>query len=216
MNEIKERIIEEQKSIIGIVPVMNMKNFVMLLLADLASKSKIYHLDGRKTKTACLSADYKRIIEDIMYQENGWGIKFAELINIYTYYEFQQEWEEKLGRTLKEVLDKLHKEVTYDYERDIIEIEFTEEEIDNIKSTYDEKTLEVMDHFSNLIVGYVFNRKFKLDKKDLNRTKNRLQYSNENISKICELTRRYNLYLEENFNKLNKNRVIKKDFKSRN
>ena len=215
MNEIKERIIEEQKNIIGIVPVMNMKNFVMLLLADLASKSRIYHLDGRKTKTACLSSDYKRIIEDIMYQENGWGIKFAELINIYTYYEFQQEWEEKLGRTLKEVLEKLQKEVIYDYERDIIEIEFTEEEIDNIKSMYDEKTLEVMDHFSNLINDYAFSRRHKLDRKNFHKSSARWNYYIDELEKRTEYSNRLVIAkslanTEESVDEKNNKSLIKK------
>lgn len=50
----KEMIINEQKSIIGIKPVVDMKHFVMLLLADLASKSPIVYFDDCDIKTACL------------------------------------------------------------------------------------------------------------------------------------------------------------------
>lgn len=186
MNITRNRIKKEQEEFIGVIPIMDMKHFIMLLLADLASKSKIYHLDGSKTKTACLSTDYKRIIEDIMYQENEWGIKFAELINIYSYYEFQAEWEAKFGKKLRKVLDELNKEFYYDFERDVIEIEFAEEEIDNIKKMYDEKTLQVMDHFTNLIDSYSFSRKSKLDNKIYNRTESRYKYEREELKKRAE------------------------------
>ena len=82
MYQERSNIKKEQQQIIGIVPAIDMKHFVLLLLADLASKSPIIYFNDCNIKTACLSSDYKRIIQDIMYQENGWGIKFAELIDI--------------------------------------------------------------------------------------------------------------------------------------
>ena len=45
----RERIKEEQRKIIGIEPVIDMKHFVILLLADLASKSHIYIILANQT-----------------------------------------------------------------------------------------------------------------------------------------------------------------------
>lgn len=174
-NEIRK----EQEQIIGIIPVMDMRNFVKLLLADLASKSKIYKTNGNKY--AHLSTDYKKIIEDIMYEENGWGIRFATLINIHTYYEFQSEWEQKLGRTLKKVLTELNKKMEFDYENDKIIIEFTKEEIDIIKSQYDVETLEVMDHFSNLMDNIIFKRNYGLTRREMDRSVARYQNHLEDL-----------------------------------
>lgn len=130
-----------------------------------------------------LNADYKRIIEDIMYQENGWGIKFAELINIYSYYEFQLDWERKLGKTIQRVINNLHKDFRFDFENDSIEIDFTEEEIKNIKGNYDNHSLEIMNHFSNLIASYAFSRRYKLDRKEMDRSDSRFQYRLEELQK---------------------------------
>lgn len=172
----KERIKDEQQKIIGIIPVIDMKHFVTLLLADLASKTPIIRFDENKIKTACLSTDHKKIIENIMYQENGWGIKFATLIDIYSYYESQSDWEKQLGKTIEDVLNELNKEFIYDFEYDIIRIDFTEEEIKNIKSQYDKATLEEMDHFSNLMNDKIFTRNWSLEMNEINRNSNRLRY----------------------------------------
>lgn len=185
----KEKIKKEQQQIIGVIPLIDMKHFVLLLLADLASKSPIIYFDGRNTKTACLGMNYKEIIEDIMYQENGWGIKFATLINIYSYYEYQSDWEKKLGRTIENVLRELKKELIYDLENDRILIDFTKEEIENIKSGFDEETLENMDHFTNLISGPETTRTFKLEMNEMNQNINRGMYQYHQ-SLVYELRRR--------------------------
>lgn len=169
MNFAHERLNKENKKNIGIEPVVDMKHFVMLLLVDMARKSPITYFDGRKTKTACLETDYKRIIEEIMYEGHGWGIKFAEFIDIANYYEYQIEWEEKLAKTIKEVCDELGKELRLDIEYEYIEIDFTKEEIENIRSHYDQHILETMDHFSNLMYSPVFRRKFKMETREMNR-----------------------------------------------
>ena len=172
----REKIKEEQRKIIGIEPVIDMKNFVLLLLADLASKSHVIYFNGNKNKTACLSTEYKKIIEDIMYQENGWGIRFATLINIHAYYEFQTDWEKKLGKTIEKVIKELNKEFVYNFENDRIEIEFTPEEINNIKKNYDEETLTIMEHFSNLINDSIFTRTWNIEMNDMDRSINRSMY----------------------------------------
>lgn len=171
MNFMRERLKKENKKNIGIEPVVDMKHFVMLLLADMARKSPILYFDKSKhnIKTACFETDYKRIIEEIMYVENGWGIKFAEFIDISEYYECQIDWEEEFDKTIKEVCAELGKEYYFDIESEYIEIDFTKEEIENIRSHYDEHILETMDHFSNLMYAPVFRRKFKMEMKEMSR-----------------------------------------------
>lgn len=173
MNYIKEKMRAENKKNIGIEPVIDMKHFVLLLLADLASKSPILHFDGSNTQTACLGTDYKRIIEEIMYAENGWGIKFAELIDICSYYEYQIEYEEKLARMIKQVCSELNKEYYFDIENDRIRIDFTNDEIENIKNMYDEHVLETMSHFTKLMSAPAFSRKFNMEMKELSRSRDR-------------------------------------------
>lgn len=175
-------ICNEQRKIIGIEPVIDMKNFVILLLADLASKSPIIHYNNPNIKTACLNIDYKKTIQDIMYEENGWGIEFASLINIYSYYEFQLEWEKKLGSTIKKVLYELNKQPELDFKNDKIRINFTEEEIKKIKNRYDNETLSIMDHFSNLIQSSVFDRKANIEINNLLISDARYLHNLENLS----------------------------------
>lgn len=169
----KNNIIDDTSYFEDITPLLDMKHFVELLLADLASKTPIIYLDGRTTKTAVLSFYYKDIIQNIMYSNNGWGIKFAKIINIHSYYEYQQDWEKKLGNTVRKVLKDLNKEINYDLAYDNFYIEFTSEEISNIKKNFDSETLLIMDYFSNLVGCNSMNRNALLNIKQLERSINR-------------------------------------------
>lgn len=157
----------------NINPIIDMEKFIMLLLADLASKSPITCFDNHDYKIACLTTDYKRVIEKIMYEENGWGIKFGQLIDIKQYYDNQIEWENEFAIAISKVLEKLNKQTNYDFMCDNIEIKFTNAEISSIKSQYDEDVLELIDHFSNLLSNYIYSRKFDIDERDIKRFINR-------------------------------------------
>lgn len=158
---------------IDITPVVDMKGFATLLLADLASKEEISQ--NGEVKHAHLPMDYKNRIEKIMYEENEWGIKFSGLLDINEYYEHQIDWEQELGKTISNVINELGKkdQTTYNLELDTIEIIFTDEEIKEIKSRYDEETLEIMDHFSNLIDDYSFSRELEIDRREMDRNSKR-------------------------------------------
>lgn len=175
----KQDIIEEQRHLIGIEPVMDMENFVLLLLADLARKSKIHYFDNQELMIACLPLNYCEIIEKIMYEENGWGIKFAELIDIYSYYECQSDWEQKLGKIITKVIKDEALNSNLILEHNHIEIQFTNTQIKEIRNRFDEDTLIVMDHFSNLLDDYTFSRKGQVTNKELNRHMNRLKYETD-------------------------------------
>lgn len=144
---------------------LSIKEFALLLLADLASKSKIKYFSNENIKIACLNIDYKKIIEYILYQESNWKIEFSKLIDMYYYLNFQGEWERDLGRTIGKILKELNKELNYDLENDVIKIEFTKDEIDNIKGEYDCEILKIMDHFSDLVNDSIFTRKYQLEQK---------------------------------------------------
>lgn len=158
---------------INITPVVDLKGFVTLLLADLASKTR--NIWTENTKYAFLPMDYKNRIEQIMYAENGWGIKFSKLIDINEYYEKQRQWEDNLGEALSETLSELKKDspISYNFQTDTISIPFTIKEISKIKQRYDNEVLEIMDHFSNLIEDYAFSREFKIDSREMDRNNKR-------------------------------------------
>ena len=172
----KRDIIEEQRNLIGIEPVVDMKNFVLLLLADLARKTKVYDFQNPNLKVALLPLEYRDIIEKIMYEENGWGTKFASIIPIYYYYENQREWECKLGKMIKSVLNEENLEHDFDLEYNCIRVYFTEDRINEIRSRCDSMLLEVMDHFSNLVSSYTFSRNAKIEDRESERMMNRLKY----------------------------------------
>lgn len=160
---------------IDITPIVDMKGFVTLLLADLASRETLYIFNGPNKKQASLPMDYKSRIEQIMYMDNGNGIKFSKLINIEDYYEHQIKWEQELGKTISDVINELGKkeQTTYNLETDTIEIIFTEEEIEKIKSRYDRETLEIMNDFSRSIDDYTLDRKFLINQRESQRFMNR-------------------------------------------
>lgn len=147
----KDEVMEEQKHIIGIEPVMDLSNFALLLLADLARKSKIYNLESSNLLLAFLPLNYAEIIEKIMYEKNGWAIKFAELIDIYNYYEYQNIWESEFGEAINKVIDENNLNYYLNFKYAGVEIAFTKKQVEDIRSNFDDETLDIMDHFSNLV-----------------------------------------------------------------
>lgn len=172
----KKDIIEEQRYLIGIEPVVDMKGFVLLLLADLARKTKIHDFQNPNLKVASLPLEYCNIIEKIMYKENGWGMEFSSIIPIYFYYENQRVWECKLGKMIKFVLKDKNLEHDFDLEYNCIHVYFTEEQMNEIRKECDSVLLEVMDHFSSLVSSYAFSRDAKIEDRESERMMNRLEY----------------------------------------
>ncbi len=164
-----------------VFPVVDMKGFTRLLLADLASKSPIIYLNGCKDKIACINNDYKARIEDIMYTDNGWAIKFSKLIDIKYYFNNQLSWEHQFSLALQSVLTELNKEWFYDFEYDCIKIIFGQNEIDEIKKDYDDDTLEIMDHFSSLLSNVSMGRKGQLEKKEMTKRLNKQREMNRSF-----------------------------------
>lgn len=148
-------VIKEQK-------VLNLKDFVYLLFGTLATNSRLTDLEDRSKKIMFLPAQYKQIIANILCAENGWKERFSSLIDIEEYFDNHFVWEINLSYVIKEVLMELKKTFEYDLVFDRLLLSFTYEEINAIMSRYaDDEIKNRMDHFSNLLVDYIYTREFQ-------------------------------------------------------
>lgn len=179
-----ETIVKEQKHIIGIEPVIDIYHFALLLLTDLALKSDLCDLNNPDIKKACLPLEYLDIIEEIMYEENGWGILFNELIDSPVYYEYQDEWEKDLGRNIKKVLMEESLKYDIDLESNRLVIDFDLNKIILIRSMFDKKSLQDIDCFSQIIMDYLLCRRNELDNKLFGRKMSRLKYDSSNFNNL--------------------------------
>ena len=165
---------------------MDIKDFTYLLLAMLANKSKVINLRYKSIKTVSLPNTYKESIEKIMYQGNGWEKDFSILIDTEEYFENHYKWEDKFSRCLKAVLKELGKVVEYDVVNDRLYIKFKQEEIDKILIRFqDEEINDKMDHFSSLVIDFIFTRSYKAMLKDFEEIKER----NSEIKPITKFQR---------------------------
>ena len=142
--------------------VITIEDFVYLLLATLANKSKIIDLSDRSKKIVSIPSNYKQIIENILCAENRWNEMFSRLIDVEKYFDDHFDWERELAITLRIVLETMNKNIEYDFERDLLLINFTQEEIEKIMNRYEDEDLKnTMDHFSNLLTDYIYTREFQ-------------------------------------------------------
>ena len=141
---------------------LSINEFVYLLLATLAQNPRIFDMKDRSKKIISLPIQYKQIIENILCADNGWKEEFSVLIDTEEYFENHFAWEQKLALTLKQALIDLNKTFEYDFEYDKLLISFTQEEINMILSQYPNEELKnIMDHFANLLVDYIYTREFQ-------------------------------------------------------
>lgn len=143
---------------------LSLEKFSLLLLATLANNSKMIYLrkKDRNKKTACLPANYKQTIENILCEGNGWEKTFSCLIDTKAYFENHFLWEWQLSLVLKKTLQKLNKNIEYHFTTDSLYITFTQEEVDIILNSFKNKHIkETMSHFANLIVDYIYTREYK-------------------------------------------------------
>lgn len=152
---------------------MDIKDFTCLLVAMVANKSKKISLIDSNIKTFSLPSSYKETIEKIVGENAEWRDSFSVLIDIEEYSYNNYDWEDKFSRCLKDMLKEMGKKVEYDLVYDRIEVEFRQEEIDDILAGYtDEKVNDKMDHFSNLLVSHIFTRNYLAMMKQIEQSKN--------------------------------------------
>ena len=134
---------EDNGHFFDVEPVIDLEHFVELLLVTLANKDRLQpsFIDKRIKRHAILSTDYKKKIENTMYDEDSKC--FTKLIDYFDYYEHQSKWEMDISECLKKYSDR----IKYNFEFDYLEIEFTINEIKEILSKYDVETKETMEVF---------------------------------------------------------------------
>ena len=88
----KRDIIEEQRYLIGIEPVVDMKNFVLLLLADLARKTKIHDFQNngvflaRKCKILWLKGGFSKRKRLILELKGGFLKRKCMILKVMGYF----------------------------------------------------------------------------------------------------------------------------------
>lgn len=167
---------------------VSMELFVEALWVLLARESQTIDFNRPNIKIAALPTNYKEIIETILKSYNNWPIEFSKLIDINLYFERQSEWEEEFSNALEKFVVSSNKKLKYDFQFDYIELEFTEEEIEQKLSMYDAEFLSTMNHFVNIIKSYGVNRKSDLRMKESERNLSRkfIQVSDTSFSNTWE------------------------------
>ena len=141
---------------------MDLNDFVSLMLVTLAIDSKIIDILNKNKKIVSFPSQYKQIIENILYMDNGWKEEFSVLIDIEKYFADHFRWELEFSNAFEKVLLDLGKDIQYDFLTDDLLISFTQKEIDMIKNKYQDETLNnIMNHFTNLLVNCRYTRKYQ-------------------------------------------------------
>ena len=141
---------EALKHYYNVEPLVDMKCFVELLLADLASKDTKIFTGNSGYRTASLSADYKDLFETIIYKKEL-GREFSCFIDLDFYYSNQLIWELEFKYEIIKFANKPNKIIKTDINNNTIEIDLTLDEINKIKSQYDKDLLEKMDYLTDLL-----------------------------------------------------------------
>lgn len=143
----KNKIIEDERKIIGIEPIIDIEHFALLFITELVNEGKIYKTKNHDLKIASLPSDYISIIDNIMHDEDKFNIKFAEIIDIYSYYNDNNKWKKEFADSIKNVF--FNKSLPYiaDNSNYSFSVSIKQEEINKIKSEYDLETLEIMKEF---------------------------------------------------------------------
>ena len=141
---------------------LEQSRFAELFLATLAYKTSIIYFYKTNKKMAQLPSDFKKTIETIMFCENGWGIRFSTLLDSEKYYKNQYGWENDFSNAISTYLKGKNKSIEYDFFHDAVLIQFTDQEISEIRSLYDEDILGIVDHFVSLVQNFSENRSHDL------------------------------------------------------
>ena len=154
----------------SVEPVVDIDHFVELLLACLANGTYpiVYIPKKKEKKSADLPVNYLTCIEKIL-TEQEFGYYFAELIDFRTYYEHQLAWEDKFKKAISDYLKRNNKELKFNLEKNIIQVEFTKEEIEETLASYDQISIEKMERFCRLITHYGNHHQAMLERKESER-----------------------------------------------
>jgi len=79
----------------------------------------------------------------------------------------QSNWERDFGSEINKYLAE--RKVTYDFCLNYFSFDITPEEIETVLKKYDEKMIEIMEHFTNLLTAPCYERRFLLLQKESKR-----------------------------------------------
>lgn len=131
-------------------------------------------------KTA-LPADYKIGIEEMMYSDEFKKI-FSPFINLTIYDDNIDVFLTAFAKSLEKFVQENQKNVSYDFFNDAIEIDFTQDEKNNILSEYDIQTINRAKYFCNLIKRLPYDAKVRRQLENSNNVfrKKFMKYLNRN------------------------------------
>jgi hypothetical protein len=152
---------------------IDMKDFAKYLLLELANHSMVVNYDNPSIKTCSLPVNYKQIIKEIMYKDNGWGLAFSQLIDINEYYENELSWEEKFSNNLSLIIKESHKPAFYNWNYDTLEFKFEQGEINSALVDLDLNVKSRIEQFACLMLHIYNSRRKSLEVKYARRLENR-------------------------------------------
>ena len=131
------------------------------MIASMAEESPIIFLGNPDKKMCVLPASYKQNIQNIMCANNGWLEEFSVLIDTEEYLADHFGWELEFSMALEQTIKKLGKSFEYDFKGDMIKIEFTSKEVEDILSKFSNKTRNTLNHFSRLVRDRIYTRQYQ-------------------------------------------------------
>lgn len=123
-----------------------MEHFVSLFMAISAIRSDSSS-DG--VKSIYIPIDIKPVIKEALSYEN-YHQYFSEIINMDVYLENPQAWIDKFEETLNLYFKNSNRAINVNSDTDKIELYYTQNEIDEVVSKYNDSTLKSMDVFVKL------------------------------------------------------------------
>lgn len=142
--------------------VLEINDFVYLMLATLANNSNYISFNNLGSKYACLPSNYKQIIENILCESSYLNEDFSCLIDIESYFKNHFMWENRLSYFIKLILAELGKNIEYDVENDNLLIAFDNKEINDILNKYNDDVVKnKMSYFVELLNSYIYTREYQ-------------------------------------------------------
>lgn len=141
---------DDIKHYYDVVCKLTMKNFVEILMADLAKNSFIYDINTTD-RIAFLPFNFSEVMHTIMFENNGWGIHFADVIDINDYYSDENAWMLNFSIELNKFLED--KKFEADLYENGIKAYISKEKITQINEKYDKSIQLKVNHFTNIITS---------------------------------------------------------------
>lgn len=155
---------EDLRRTVGNESLVDEKNFILLLLSRLASKSKLSYTKGKNSiKKGALPINYRDAINSIMHNEYAIK-KYSDIIDIYKYYIDYPMWRQDMVKEIDSILDSNMYDYEFCYTDGTIIINFKRDDLNRIRKLVDEDTLKKFDDFADEFINYYKEEEKKLKK----------------------------------------------------